>query len=87
MLNATFLLSGPFETATKNELAAKIREHGGEAIVVQYRLGFFAKKNLPLPNYVVSNQTANPVKRKVKDAIEFGVPIITEQQLLEMLKS
>lgn len=69
----TFVLTGALSMFTRDEAAEKIELFGGKAA------GSVSRKT----NYVVVGENAGSKERKAR---ELGIPIITEEQFLEMLK-
>jgi len=69
----TFLISGVFAEYSREDLAALIESHGGKMIS-----SISAKLN-----YLVAGDKMGP--SKLAKAEKLGVPIISDQELLEMI--
>ncbi|MBR3806270.1 MAG: NAD-dependent DNA ligase LigA [Clostridia bacterium] len=69
----TFVLTGTLPTMTRDEASALIKQNGGKVS------GSVSKKT----SYVVAGDEAGSKLTKAK---ELGVPVITEEELLEMIK-
>jgi DNA ligase (NAD+) len=72
--NLNFVISGVFEKHSRDELQKMIGENGGK------NLGSVTSKT----NYIVAGEGMGPGKKD--KAVKLGIPIITEDQFLEMLK-
>ena len=69
----TFVLTGALSLFTRDEATEKIEAHGGKAS------GSVSKKT----TYVVAGENAGS---KLRKAGELGIPVLTEQQFLDMLQ-
>lgn len=69
----TFVLTGALSLFTRDEATEKIEAHGGKAS------GSVSKKT----TYVVAGENAGS---KLRKAGELGIPVLTEQQFLNMLQ-
>lgn len=69
----TFVLTGALSLFTRDEATAKIESFGGKAA------GSVSKKT----SYVVAGENAGS---KLKKANELGIPVLSEQEFLDMLK-
>lgn len=69
----TFVVSGVFETLSRNELKKSIEDHGGKVS------GSISKKT----SYVVAGANMGPSKKTKAEGL--GVPIITEGEYLNMI--
>lgn len=69
----TFVLTGALELFTREEAEEKIENFGGKAS------GFVSKKT----TYVVAGENAGS---KLRKANELGIPVLTEQEFLDMLQ-
>jgi DNA ligase (NAD+) len=69
-----FVISGVFEKHSREELQKMIEENGGK------NLGSVSSKT----NFIVAGEGMGPSKRD--KAVKLGIPIITEDQFLEMLR-
>lgn len=69
----TFVLTGALEKFTRDEASAMIEERGGKAA------GSVSKKT----SYVVAGEAAGS---KLRKAQELGIPVLTEDEFLELLK-
>ena len=69
----TFVLTGALSLFTRDEATEKIEAHGGRAS------GSVSKKT----TYVVAGENAGS---KLRKAGELGIPVLTEQQFLDMLQ-
>ena len=69
----TFVLTGVLEKFTRDEASAMIEERGGKAA------GSVSKKT----SYVVAGEAAGS---KLRKAQELGIPVLTEDEFLELLK-
>ena len=69
----TFVLTGALERFTRDEAAEMIEKRGGKAS------GSVSKKT----TYVVAGENAGS---KLRKAQELGIPVLTEEEFLEMLK-
>ena len=69
----TFVLTGALSLFTREEATEKIEGFGGKAS------GSVSRKT----NYVVAGENAGS---KLKKANELGIPVLTEEEFLEMLK-
>jgi DNA ligase (NAD+) len=72
--NINFVISGVFEKHSREELQKIIEENGGK------NLGSVSTKT----NFIVAGEGMGPSKKD--KAVKLGIPIITEDQFLEMLK-
>ena len=69
----TFVLTGALRLFTRDEATAKIESFGGKAA------GSVSKKT----SYVVAGENAGS---KLKKANELGIPVLSEQEFLDMLQ-
>ena len=69
----TFVLTGSLEKFTRDEASAMIEERGGKAA------GSVSKKT----SYVVAGEAAGS---KLRKAQELGIPVLTEDEFLDLLK-
>jgi DNA ligase (NAD+) len=72
--NQNFVISGVFEKHSREELQKMIEENGGK------NLGSVSSKT----NFIVAGEGMGPSKKD--KAVKLGIPIITEDQFLDMLK-
>jgi DNA ligase (NAD+) len=72
--NFNFVISGIFEKHSREELQKMIEENGGKS------LSSVTSKT----NFIVAGEGMGPSKKD--KAVKLGIPIITEDQFLEMLK-
>lgn len=72
--NLNFVISGIFEKHSREELQRMIEENGGK------NAGSVSSKT----NFIVAGEGMGPSKKA--KAVKLGIPIITEDQFLEMLK-
>jgi DNA ligase (NAD+) len=72
--NMNFVISGVFEKHSREELQQMIEENGGK------NLGSVSSKT----NFIVAGDGMGPSKKD--KAMKLGIPIISEDQFLEMLK-
>lgn len=70
---AVFVVSGVFTTVSRTELKKLIEENGGKVA------GSISKRT----NYVVAGENMGPSKKEKAEAL--GVPIISEQDFMEMI--
>jgi DNA ligase (NAD+) len=70
----SFVVSGVFETFSRDELKASIEQHGGKVV------GSISKKT----DYVIAGENMGP--SKLQKAQELGVKIISEQEYKEMVQ-
>ena len=80
----TFVITGALKSGSRNEVKKQIEAHGGKVA------GSVSKST----DYLVmggydhrTGEGLNPTSAKSKKALELGIPIISEEQLLEMLMS
>ena len=73
--NINFVISGVFEKHSREELQKMIEENGGK------NLGSVSYKT----NFIVAGEGMGPSKKD--KAVKLGIPIISEDQFLEMLRS
>ena len=69
----TFVLTGGLEQFTRDQAAAMIEDRGGKSA------GSVSKKT----TYVVAGEGAGS---KLKKALDLGIPVLTEQEFLELMK-
>ena len=69
----TFVLTGALSRFTREEATEKIELFGGKAA------GSVSKKT----SFVVAGETAGSKERKAR---ELGIPVLTEDEFLEMMK-
>ncbi len=72
--NLNFVISGVFEKHSRDELQKMIEENGGK------NLGSVSSKT----NFIVAGEGMGPSKKD--KAVKLGIPIISEDQFLEMLR-
>jgi DNA ligase (NAD+) len=72
--NINFVISGVFEKHSREELQKMIEENGGK------NLGSVSSKT----NFIVAGEGMGPSKKD--KAVKLGIPIISEDQFLEMLR-
>lgn len=70
----TFVVSGVFEQFSRDDLKASVENNGGKIV------SSISKKT----NFVIAGDKMGPSKRK--KAEDLGIPVISEQDYLEMLK-
>jgi DNA ligase (NAD+) len=70
----TFVVSGIFESYSREELKNSIKQHGGKVLS-----GISGKLN-----YLLAGENMGPAK--LKKATELGVEIINEQQFTSMIE-
>ena len=68
----TFVLTGALSLFTRDEATEKIEAHGGKL-----------RLRLEEETYVVAGENAGS---KLRKAGELGIPVLTEQQFLDMLQ-
>jgi len=73
LLGLTFVVSGVFESFSRDDLKRAIEEHGGK------NAGSISSKT----SYIIAGANMGPEKRK--KAEKAGVPIITESEFLKMI--
>ena len=72
--NKTFVVSGVFENYSRESIKADIEQHGGKVVSgVSSKLSFLLAGNKPGPE-------------KVKKAKEFNIPILSEQEYINLTK-
>ena len=69
----TFVLTGGLEQFTRDQAAAMIEDRGGKSA------GSVSKKT----TYVVAGEGAGS---KLKKALDLGIPVLTEQEFLDLMK-
>ena len=69
----TFVLTGGLEQFTRDQAAAMIEDRGGKSA------GSVSKKT----TYVVAGEGAGS---KLKKALDLGIPVLTEQEFLNLMK-
>jgi len=74
LLNQTFVVSGVFETLSRDELKKLIEDNGGKV----------ASSISSKTNYVVAGDNMGPSKRD--KANNLGIPIISEHEFIDLLK-
>ncbi len=74
LLGRTFVLTGTLPTMTRQQATAWIEQHGGKVI------GSVSKKT----GYVVAGEAAGS---KLEKALSLGIPVLTEQELLDLVSA
>jgi DNA ligase (NAD+) len=70
----TFVISGVFQVFSRNELKKSIEDNGGKVA------GSISKKT----SYIIAGENMGPSKKEKAEAL--GIPMITEQDYLNMIK-